>query len=79
MNLTLYHKIVISECHHNHKDIISGNLADLVAQRETIAEKYYRVVDTCKSFVKAVQIFYRMMKKPQKNEGGSNKHEIKVL
>ena len=75
---TLYRKGAVSECHQNRKDI-SGNLADLMAHRETTAEKYYRVLDKSKSSVKASQILHGMMRNPQKSEGGSNKHEIKDL
>ena len=75
---TLYHKSAVSECHQNRKDI-SGNLADLMAHRETTAEKYYRVLDKCKSSVKASQILHGMMRNPQKSEGGSDKQEIEDL
>lgn len=75
---TLYRKSAVSECHQNRKDI-SGNLADLMAHRETTAEKYYRVLDKSKSSVKASQILHGMMRNPQKSEGGSNKHEMKEL
>lgn len=75
---TLYRKSAVSECHQNRKDI-SGNLADLMAHRETSAEKYYRVLDKSKSSVKASQILHGMMRNPQKSEGGSNKHEMKEL
>lgn len=75
---TLYRKSAVSECHQNRKDV-SGNLADLMAHRETTAEKYYRVLDKSKSSVKASQILHRMMRNPQKSEGGSNKHEMKEL
>jgi len=75
---TLYRKSAVSECHQNRKDI-SGNLADLMAHRETTAEKYYRVLDKSKSSVKASQILHGMMRNPQKSEGGSNKREMKEL
>ena len=75
---TLYRKSAVSECHQNRKDI-SGNLADLMAHRETTAEKYYRVLYKSKSSVKASQILHGMMRNPQKSEGESSKNEIKEL
>ena len=41
---TLYRKSAVTRCHDKHKDM-SGHLADLMAHRESIAEKYYRLFD----------------------------------
>ena len=72
MSHTLYRKTAVSECHQNRKDI-SGNLADLMAHRESTAEKYYRVFDKSRSSVKASQILHGMMR----NEGKSNEKRVK--
>ena len=72
MNHTLYQKNAVSECHQNRKEI-SGNLADLMAHRESTAEKYYRVFDKSRSSVKASQVLHGMMPK----EENSNKKRLK--
>lgn len=65
MSHTLYRKSAVSECHQNRKDI-SGNLADLMAHRESTAEKYYRVFDKSRSSVKASQILHGIMRNAEK-------------
>ena len=61
MSHTLYRKSAVSECHQNRKDI-SGNLADLMAHRESTAEKYYRVFDKRRSSVKASEVLHGIMR-----------------
>ena len=65
MSHTLYRKSAVSECHQNRKDI-SGNLADLMAHRESTAEKYYRVFDKRRSSVKASEVLHGIMRNPEK-------------
>ena len=72
MSHTLYRKSAVSECHQNRKEI-SGNLADLMAHRESTAEKYYRVFDKSRSSVKASQVLHGMMR----NEEKSNEKRLK--
>ena len=72
MSHTLYRKSAVSECHQNRKEI-SGNLADLMAHRESTAEKYYRVLDKSRSSVKASQVLHGMMR----NEEKSNEKRLK--
>ena len=82
MSHTLYRKSAVSECHQNRKDI-SGNLADLMAHRESTAEKYYRVFDKSRSSVKASQILHGIMRNAEKRseeplppgEGGEKRTE----
>lgn len=65
MSHTLYRKSAVSECHQNRKEI-SGNLADLMAHRESTAEKYYRVLDKSRSSVKASQVLHGIMRNEEK-------------
>lgn len=69
---TLYRKSAVSKCHQNRKEI-SGNLADLMAHRESTAEKFYRVFDKSRSSVMASQVLHGMMR----NEEKSNEKRIK--
>ena len=65
MSHTLYHKSAVSQCHQNRKDI-SDNLADLMANRESIAEKYCRVLDKRRSSVKASEVLQRIIRNVKK-------------
>lgn len=67
MSHMLYRKSAVSECHQNRKEI-SSNLADLMAHRESTAEKYYRVFDKHRSSVKASQMLHGMMRNAEKEE-----------
>lgn len=58
---TLYRKSAVTRCHDKHKNI-SSHLADLMAHRETTAEKFYRLFDKRKSSVKASQTLHGMMR-----------------
>ena len=59
-------RVLKHECHQNRKEI-SGNLADLMAHRESTAEKYYRVFDKSRSSVKASQVLHGMMRNEEKS------------
>ena len=64
---TLYRKSAVTRCHNKHKDM-SGHLADLMAHRESTAEKYYRLFDKRKSSVKASQALHGMMREATQEE-----------
>ena len=64
---TLYRKSAVTRCHDKHKDM-SSHLADLMAHRESTAEKYYRLFDKRKSSVKASQALHGMMRETTKKE-----------
>ena len=66
MSHTLYRKSAVSECHQNRKEI-SGNLEDLMAHRESTAEKHYRVLDKSQLSVKASQVLHGMMRNEEKS------------
>ena len=66
MSHTLYRKSAVSECHQNRKEI-SGNLEDLMAHRESTAEKHYRVLDKSRLSVKASQVLHGMMRNEEKS------------
>ena len=69
---TLYRKSAVTHCHDKHKNI-SSHLADLMAHRETTAEKYYRHFDKRKSSVKASQTLHGMMRNVSQKEGNQEK------
>ena len=64
---TLYRKGAVSQCHGCHKEI-SSNLADLMANREGTAEKYYRLFEKNKSSVKASKKLHGVMKNCKEND-----------
>lgn len=66
---TLYRKSAVTRCHDKYKEI-SSNLADLMAHRESTAEKYYRHTEKTKSSVKASQRLHATMRgySPTKKE-----------
>lgn len=61
------HQSAVTRCHDKHKDM-SGHLADLMAHRESTAEKYYRLFDKRKSSVKASQALHGMMREATQEE-----------
>ena len=64
---TLYRKSAVTHCHDKHKDM-SSHLADLMAHRESTAEKYYRLFDKRKSSVKASRALHGMMRETTQKE-----------
>ena len=64
---TLYRKSAVTRCHDKHKDM-SDHLADLMAHRESTAEKYYRLFDKRKSSVKASQALHGIMREATQEE-----------
>lgn len=79
---TLYRKSAVTRCHDKHKEI-SSQLADLMAHRETTAEKYYRIFDKTKSSVKASQTLHGIMRdssqEKEKQETVENSDEMKDI
>ena len=64
---TLYQKSAVTRCHDKHKNM-SGHLADLMAHRESTAEKYCRLFDKRKSSVKDCQTLHGMMRDATRKE-----------
>ena len=64
---TLYRKSAVSQCHARHKEI-SSNLADLMAHRECTAEKYDRLSEKNKTFVKASKKLHGIMRNCEEND-----------
>lgn len=57
----LYRKSAITRCRDKCKET-SSHLADLMAHRETTAQKYYRIFDKTKSSVKGSQKLHGIMR-----------------
>ena len=71
---TLYRKSAVTLCHEKHKEI-SSHLADLMAHRETTAEKYYRHFEKTKSSVKASQTLHLTMRDYTPEKGKQEEKE----